>query len=142
MRALCFLLLLWTSVCSADKPRLLIGMVEEGMVPFPVAEGAYNRRLEVIKDLPKTSVIWMFDQTDMADAKKILGDTCCICGNVPVSLAYTGSAGEMKEYCRQLIETCAPGGGYILSGGSTFDMAKPENIHAMMDAVKEHGVYR
>jgi len=122
--------------------RLLIGMVEEGLVPFPVAEGAYNRRLEVIKDLPKASVIWMFDQTDMANAKKILGDTCCICGNVPVSLAYTGSAGEMKEYCRQLIETCAPGGGYILSGGSTFDMAKPENIHAMMDAVKEHGVYR
>jgi len=121
--------------------RLLIGMVEEGLVPFPVAEGAYNRRLEVIKDLPKASVIWMFDQTDMASAKKILGDTCCICGNVPVSLAYTGSAGEMKEYCRKLIETCAPGGGYILSGGSTFDMAKPENLRAMMDAVKEYGHY-
>ena len=122
--------------------RLLIGMVEEGLIPFPVAEGAYNRRLEVIKDLPKASVIWMFDQTDMANAKKILGDTCCICGNVPVSLAYTGSAGEMKEYCRKLIETCAPGGGYILSGGSTFDMAKPENIVAMMTAAKKYGVYK
>jgi hypothetical protein len=122
--------------------RLLIGMVEEGLIPFPVAEGAYNRRLAVIKDLPKASVIWMFDQTDMANAKKILGDTCCICGNVPVSLAYTGSAGEMKEYCRKLIETCAPGGGYILSGGSTFDMAKPENLRAMMDAVKEYGYYK
>jgi len=121
--------------------RLLVGMVEEGLIPFPVAEGAYNRRLEVIKDLPRASVIWMFDQTDMANAKKILGDTCCICGNVPVSLAYTGSTREMKEYCRRLIETCAPGGGYILSGGFTFDMAKPENLRAMMEAVEEYGRY-
>jgi hypothetical protein len=121
--------------------RLLIGMVEEGLLPFPVAEGAYNRRLEVIKDLPISSVIWMFDQTDMADAKRILGGTCCIVGNVPASLAYTGTAEEMKDYCRKLIETCAPGGGYMLSGGSTFDMAKPENMRAMMDAAKEYGVY-
>ena len=121
--------------------RLLIGMVEEGLTPFPVAEGVYNRRLEVISDLPKSGVVWMFDQTDMAEAKRILGNTSCIAGNVPVSIAYTGTAQEMKDYCRRLIETCAPGGGYILSGGSTFDMAKPENLHAMMDAAREYGVY-
>ena len=121
--------------------RLLVGMVEEGLVPFPVAEGAYNRRLEVISDLPKGGVIWMFDQTDMANAKRMLGGTCCIAGNVPVSVAYTGTVHEMKDYCRRLIETCAPGGGYILTGGSTFDMAKPENLRAMMDAAKEYGVY-
>jgi uroporphyrinogen-III decarboxylase len=121
--------------------RLLIGMCDEGLVPFPVAEGAYNRRLEVISDLPKGAVIWMFDQTDMAEAKRILGGTCCIAGNVPVSIAYTGTAQEMKDYCRRLIDICAPDGGYILSGGCTFDMAKPENLHAMMDTAKEYGIY-
>lgn len=121
--------------------RLLLGMVEEGLVPFPVAEGAYNRRLEYISDMPKSSVVWMFDQTNMANAKKTVGKVACIAGNVPVSLAYTGSAKEMKEYCRKLIETCAPAGGYILSGGSTFDMAKPENLRVMMDAVNEYGRY-
>jgi hypothetical protein len=122
--------------------RLLLGMAEEGLIPFPVAEGAYNNRLEYISDMPKSAVIWMFDQTDMANAKKTVGKVSCIAGNVPTSVAYTGTAKEMKEYCRRLIETCAPGGGYILSGGSTFDMAKPENIHAMMDAAKEYGVYK
>ena len=121
--------------------RLLVGMIEEGLVPFPVAEGAYNHRLEVIKDLPKSGVVWMFDQTDMAEAKRILGDTACIAGNVPVSIAYTGTPEEMKEYCRKLIQTCAPGGGFMLSGGSTFDLARPENLRAMMDAAKEYGVY-
>jgi len=122
--------------------RLLLGMAEEGLIPFPVAEGAYNNRLEFISDMPKSSVIWMFDHTDMAEAKRVLGNVSCIAGNVPVSLAYTGTAREMKDYCRKLIETCAPGGGFILSGGATFDMARPENLHAMMDAAKEYGVYK
>jgi uroporphyrinogen-III decarboxylase len=121
--------------------RLLLGMVDEGLIPFPVAEGAYNRRLEYIADMPRSAVVWMFDQTDMAAAKRTLGNTSCICGNVPASLAYTGTSEEMKAYCRRLIETCAPGGGYMLSGGSTFDMAKPENLRAMMEAVKEFGKY-
>ena len=122
--------------------RLLLSMVEEGLAPFPVAEGVYNNRLEYISDLPKSGVVWMFDQTNMANAKKTVGKVSCIAGNVPVSIAYTGTPKEMKEYCRKLIETCAPGGGFILSGGSTFDMAKPENLRAMMDAVKEYGVYK
>ncbi len=121
--------------------RLLLDMVEEGLIPFPVAEGAYNNRLEYISDMPKSTVIWMFEHTDMANAKKTVGKVSCIAGNIPVSTAYTGTVEDMKEACRRLIETCAPGGGYILSGGSTFDMAKPENLHAMMDAAKEYGVY-
>jgi len=122
--------------------RLLLAMVEEGLVPMPVAEGAYNRRLDYISDMPKSAIIWMFEQTNMANAKKTVGRVACIAGNVPVSVAYTGAARDMKEQCRRLIETCAPGGGYILSGGTTFDMAKPENIRAMMEAVKEYGVYK
>jgi hypothetical protein len=122
--------------------RLLLSMVEEGLIPFPVAEGRYNHRLEFISDMPRSAVIWMFDQTNMANAKKTVGRVSCIVGNIPTSLAYTGSAKEMKEYCRRLIETCAPGGGYILSGGSTFDMARPENLRAMMESVEEYGVYK
>ena len=121
--------------------RLLLGMADEGLIPFPVAEGAYNRRLEYIADMPRSAVVWMFDQTDMAAAKKALGNVSCIAGNVPASLAYTGTAAEMKAYCRRLIETCAPGGGFMLSGGATFDMARPENMHAMMEAAKEFGKY-
>jgi uroporphyrinogen-III decarboxylase len=121
--------------------RLLLAMADEGLIPFPVAEGAYNRRLEYIADMPRSAVVWMFDQTDMAAAKKALGNISCICGNVPASLAYTGTAAEMKARCRRLIETCAPGGGFMLSGGTTFDMARPENMKVMMEAAKEYGIY-
>jgi uroporphyrinogen-III decarboxylase len=122
--------------------RLLLAMIDEGIVPMPFAEGRYTNRLKQIADTPKSGVIWWFDQTDMAEAKKVLGDICCIAGNVPTSVMMTGTVEQVKENCRRLIETCAPGGGYILGGGAHIDNGKIENLRAMMDAAKEYGVYR
>jgi uroporphyrinogen-III decarboxylase len=75
-------------------------------------------------------------------AKRILGDKCCIQGNVPSSLVVTGSPGDVKEYCRKLIEGCGKGGGYILSAGAIVENPKLENLRAMLAAVKEYGVYK
>ncbi len=121
--------------------RVLMGMIEEGLVPFPFAEGRYGARLEVIKDLPKSSALWLFEDIDMARAKRVLGGSACIAGNVPSSVLYTKSPSEVKEYCRKLIETCAPGGGYILTGAAGMNEGNPDNLRAMMEAVTEYGVY-
>lgn len=121
---------------------VFLAMIDEGLVPMPFAEGRYNNRLKQITDTPKSGVIWWFDQTDMAEAKKILGDVCCIVGNVPTSIMMTGTVEQITEYCRKLIEDCAPGGGYILSGGASIDKGKIENLQAMMDAAKEYGAYK
>jgi len=121
--------------------EVMMGMINEGLIPMPFAEGRYNRRLEVIKDLPRGSAVWWFDQTDMANAKKVLGDTICIAGNIPVSTLRTGTPQDVKEVCRQLIEVCAPGGGYILTGGAALDKGNPDNLRAVTEAAKEYGVY-
>jgi uroporphyrinogen-III decarboxylase len=122
--------------------EVMMGMINEGLVPMPFAEGKYNRRLEVIKDLPRGSAVWWFDQTDMARAKEVLGDTACIAGNIPSSVLYTGTPQEVKECCRQLIEVCAPGGGYILTGGVAMNKGDPDNLRAVMEAAEEYGVYK
>jgi len=121
--------------------KLLMGMINEGIVPVMFAEGAYNRRLEVIKDLPRGSAVWWFDRTDMAKAKKVLGDHACIAGNVPNSLLYTSTPEAVKEYCRRLIADCGKGGGYILTVGVAVNRGNPENLRAMMAAAREYGVY-
>ena len=122
--------------------KVMMGMINEGLVPMPFAEGKYNRRLEVIKDLPRSSAVWWFDQTDMARAKEVLGDTACIAGNIPAAVLCTGTPQDVKESCRQLIEVCAPGGGYILTGGVAMDEGNPDNLRAVMEAAKEYGVYK
>jgi hypothetical protein len=121
--------------------RLIMGLIGEGIVPVLFAEGRYNKRLETVSDLPRASVIWQFDQTDMAVAKQVLGDIACIAGNVPTSLLVTGSPADVKAYCRRLIETCGKGGGFILTGGANLDRGRAENLRAMMEAAREFGSY-
>ncbi len=117
-------------------------LIKEGIMSVMFAEGRYQRRLDFIHDFPKGWVHWMFDQTNMADAKRIVGKTCSISGNVPTSLMCTGTTQEVKEYCRKLIETCAPGGGYMLTGGASATETRPENLRALMEAAREYGVYK
>lgn len=121
--------------------EVMIGLINEGLVPLPFAEGDYEPRLEIIKDMPRSSVVWYFERMDMAKAKKVLGDNACIAGNVPISVLCTATPQEVKEHCRKLIESCAKGGGYILAGSAGMEQGDPDNLRAMMAAAKEYGTY-
>lgn len=121
--------------------KVLLGLINEGLVPMPFAEGNYEPRLDVIKDMPKSSIVWYFEVMDMAKAKEKLGGVACIAGNVPASLIVTSTPVIVKEACRKLIETCSRGGGYILSGAAGISKCPPENLHAMMEAAKEYGKF-
>ncbi len=122
--------------------KVIMGLIEGGCIPFVAAEGGYNTRLEVIKDLPRGKTLWMFDKTDMDRAKKVVGDTICLWGNMPSSLLQLGSPQEVRDYAKRLVDTAGKGGGFIMANGSFFDHAKPENIKAMVEFTKEYGVYK
>jgi uroporphyrinogen-III decarboxylase len=123
--------------------KLLLGLVNEGCVPMMVIDGSYNEaRLRIISELPRSSVVWTMEKTDMFKAKEILGDSACIAGNVTAAQLYTQTPQEIKEYCRKLIEVCGQGGGYILSLGSSVDKCDPAGLHAIIEAAEEYGVYK
>ena len=122
--------------------KVIMALVEDGIMPMLFAEGGYNQRLDIIKELPKGAVAWYFDQTDIFRAKEVLGDKACILGNVPTSLIMTGTPQQVKEHCRKLIEVVGKNGGYILAGGANLDEGDIANLKAMMEAVKEYGVYK
>ncbi|MGD8388756.1 MAG: uroporphyrinogen decarboxylase family protein, partial [Desulfobacteraceae bacterium] len=106
------------------------------IVPQLLAEGGYNQRLEVISDVPKGKVVWWFDNTDMSQAKKIVGPVACIAGNVPVSMLTTGSTDDVVRYCRELMDLAGKDGGFIFSTSAGMQGAKPENVKAMMEFTK------
>jgi hypothetical protein len=138
----------WMSQAQFDKfywpslKKLMDTFIKEGLIQSHFAEGSYNTRLEYINQFPKGTVTWYFDQTDMARAKKVLGKDCCIQGNVPSSLLVTGEPAAVSDYCRKLIETCAPGGGYILTPGAHPENPRLENLKAMVETVNKYGYYR
>ena len=122
--------------------QVSLALIEEGFLVRMFAEGGYESRLEIIRDLPKGKVTWYFDRTNMARAKEVLGDVACVMGNVPVSLIHSGSTAEVEAYCRDLIKTAGRGGGFILTTGASLDRkAKVENVRAMIKTVMEHGWY-
>jgi uroporphyrinogen-III decarboxylase len=121
--------------------KLIIGLVNEGLVPQLFAEGGYNQRLEVISDIPKGKAVWRFDRTDMAKAKATVGKVACIAGNVPTDLLCAGSPDEMRTYCKNLIEDAGKDGGFILSTGASIQGATAANVMAMIETALEYGVY-
>jgi uroporphyrinogen-III decarboxylase len=121
--------------------KVMLGLVEEGCIPVMFAEGSYNQRLEIIADFPKGTCIWWFDQSDMRRVKEVLGDVCCIAGNVSTALMKAGTPAEVKAYVKELIQVAGKDGGFILTNGCGIDHARPENVQAMMDAGREYGVY-
>ena len=122
--------------------KLITGLIDEGLTPWPLFEGNYTSRLEIIRDIPKGKAIYHFELSDLFKAKEILGDVVCIRGGVPISLLCTGTPQEVKDYCKKLIDVVGKGGGFIMDSGAVIDEAKPENIKAMVDFTKEYGVYR
>jgi uroporphyrinogen-III decarboxylase len=121
---------------------VIIALIEEGCVPFLFAEGGFNSRLEYLNELPKGHCIWLFDTTDMAKAKEIVGGTTCIAGNVPISKMITGTPDQVKEICKKLIDTAGKGGGYIMGMGCSADEGRADTMHAMIDFTREYGVYK
>jgi hypothetical protein len=121
--------------------RFLEGVRQAGLMAYVLAEGAYDSRLELFRELSPGTIVWHFDQTDMREAKRALQGIACVQGNVPLSLLQLGTPEQVTEHCRRLIEDVAPGGGYVLDVGAALDEAKGANVRALIQAAKDFGVY-
>ena len=118
---------------------IINAIIENGMVPYIYTEGKYDSRLECLKEVPAGKVVYHFEEVDMAQAKKILGDTACISGGFPVYLLDYGTKEQVVNEAKRLIDTCAVGGGFIFETSCGMDLAKRENVEALMDTVRNYG---
>ncbi|MFH0730417.1 MAG: uroporphyrinogen decarboxylase family protein [Pseudomonadota bacterium] len=115
--------------------KQLLAIIDAGLIPLSFAEGTYTKRLDIIAEsgLPAGKTVWLFERTDMKIAKEKLGGFACIGGNVPASLFCSGTPQMIKDYCKELMNIAAPGGGFFLSPGAVINQAKPENVRAFVN---------
>ena len=121
--------------------KLVHALVDLGVTPFLYAEGPYNTRLDQMCDLPKGKCIVHMEKADMKRVKETVGKVACISGNLPVALMEFGKKEEVVKYARNLLETCAPGGGYIFDFDAGLENAKEENMDALMETLEVYGKY-
>jgi uroporphyrinogen-III decarboxylase len=119
--------------------RIVLYLIDNGIVPTLLWEGDCTSRLELIGDIPRGKAVYWFERTDLFKAKEILGDVVCLRGNVPASLLNTGTPDDVDEYCRKLIQIVGKGGGLILDGAAGIpDEARPDNVKAMAQSVRKY----
>ena len=118
--------------------KIVDALIDIGGTPFLYTEGRYDTRLEQLADIPKGKVLYHFETVDMKEAKRILGDTACICGNLPVAMMEFGKKESVVDYVKYLIDTCASGGGYIFDFNGSLENVKRENLDAMFDTLDKY----
>ena len=120
--------------------RLLLELIDAGLIPMPMWESDCTRRLEVIKDIPAGSCIYWFERTDMVKAFEVLGDRVALRGNLSPSLLTTGQPGEVDAAVKRLVdEVWRKGGKLILDGAFGIPDETPvANVRAMFAAARKY----
>ncbi len=121
--------------------KVIEAIIAEDMTPLVICEGKYRTRLEVLADVPKGKVIYFFEDVDLVKAKEILGGVACIAGGMPTEYLMFGDKQRVIDHTKRMIDTLAPGGGYIMSNSLALDQVKMENMEAWKDTVFSYGKY-
>lgn len=75
----------------------------------------------------------------VTEAKKRYGSRVSILGGVDINFLCRASTDEVRKYTRNVLEQCAPGGGYCLgTGNSVANYIKLENYLTMLDEGMEY----
>jgi hypothetical protein len=121
--------------------KLMLNVIEAGVIPMPLWEADCTKRLEVIRDIPPGKCIYWFERTDMVRAFEVLGDVVALRGNISPSLLTTGTPEEVDAAVRHLAENVFhKGGNLILDAAFGIPDETPvENARAMYAAARKYG---
>ena len=121
--------------------KLLMGLIEGGIIPMPLWEADCTKRLEVIRDIPPGKCIYWFERTDMVRAFEVLGDVVALRGNISPSLLTTGTPEQVDAAVRHLAENVFHKGGKLILDAAFGlpDETPVANVRAMYAAARKYG---
>lgn len=102
--------------------------------------GDTTDRLDTFAHL-SADCISLDQKVDLAKAREVLGNRCCIYGNVSTTDALSmGTPEAVEEEAKTCIEKAGRSGPFILGTGCVVPMSvKPENMRALIRAALEYG---
>ena len=106
------------------------------------AEGDWTSHLSHFAELPDQSIVYHVDRGDLEAAHHTLGQKFCLSGGIPNAVLSFGTPDEVRSHCKRVLETAGREGGYIMDASAIMqDDTSIENLRALTDFTREHGVY-
>ncbi|MEL7563290.1 MAG: uroporphyrinogen decarboxylase family protein [Dehalobacterium sp.] len=125
--------------------KFLMAIHERGGKVFAFLEGNWEKYYEFLQELPKGLLIASLEADDIIEAKKKIGNTVTLSGGMPINKLKYSTEQECIDYAKNIVDHCAPGGGYIfttnlclVSGGDV----NSANYRAVNNFVHEYGQYK
>jgi uroporphyrinogen-III decarboxylase len=113
-------------------------VLDAGVIPLFHLDSNWDLGLHYFKRFPRGKcILELYGQTDIFRAKEIIGDHCCLMGDVPATMTAFGKVDDVKDYCAKLIREVGPKGFILSSGCDAPYNAKLENMQAMAHSVFE-----
>ncbi len=105
--------------------------------------GKTDHLLEIFRDELKINEYQGFGyEVDLDRIADVMGGKVVLLGNVNPMLIHSGTAEQVREATRKVIEKLAPYRGFIVQDGNNIPPGSPiENINAMMEAAELYGRY-
>jgi len=124
--------------------RMLLRVRELGCQTLLFMEGTWEPYFDLLNELPPNTLIGLLEMDDPVEAKKRIGKNITIMGGVSTELLALGTKQECLDRAKQILDACAPGGGFLWAEGRSLlalGDAKPENLIAVNEFVHEYGKY-
>lgn len=120
--------------------KMMIGMIDAGLIPMPLWESDCTKRLDIINDVPAGKCIYWFERTDMVKAFEVLGDRVALRGNLSPSMMTTGTPQEVDAAVKRLVDKVWNKGGSLIldTAFGIPDETPVANVRAMFDAARKY----
>lgn len=102
------------------EKQLIEWVARHGGKIFLVMEGRWEKIMECFLEVPKDSLVLNVDDDDILKVHQVLGDHQILCGGLKLGDTRLNTFDQMKDDVKRVIDTCAPGGGFLFSADKGF----------------------
>lgn len=102
------------------EKKLIEWVYNGGGKVYLVMEGHWKNIWDCFFDVPKDSCVLCVDDDDFMEAYEVLGQQQVLCGGLKLADTRLKNFDQIKDSMKKLVDTCAPGGGFIFNTDKGF----------------------
>lgn len=124
--------------------KILNTLHDMGAKVLLATPGNWKHLYGFLNQLPKNFAACMVDKDDIFEAKKAIGDNVTLVGGLTPDILRCADINTCKDYCKRLIDECAPGGGFMVTESTMLlapDDCVVDTYKEMHTFIHEYGKY-